>query len=88
MINALKNGEAIPENTERHPVHLFITEKEVEMYFNMFDERIKRLESLLQRTKDTVYESNVKKDMKVEELSNKLSLVTNMYAEFREQTVW
>ena len=87
MIAQIKT-ESVNEDVERHPVHLFITEQEVEMYFNIFDERIKRLESLLQRTKDTVYESNVKKDMKVEELSNKLSLVTNMYAEFREQTVW
>ena len=88
MIAQLKNGEAISENAERHPVHLFVTEKEVAMYFNLLEERIKKHETLLKRVEETVYESIVKKEIKMREHSDVIELLKNMYAEFCEQTAW
>lgn len=84
----LKNGEAITENTERHPIHLFLSEKEVAMYFSLFEDRIKKHETLLKRVEDTVYENVVKKEVKMREHSDIIYLLKNMFAEMTEQAVW
>jgi len=72
----------------RHQIHLFVTEKEVAMYFKMFEERIEKHENLLKRVEETVYESIVKKEKKMREHSDAIELLENMYNEIREQTAW
>lgn len=76
------------EKTESHLVHLELTEKEIAVYFNLLEERIKKHESLLKRVEDTVYESIIKKEHKMREHSDMICLLKNLYAEFVEQAIW
>ena len=88
MIAQAKQDHFYDEPDERHPVHLNLSEKEVAMYFNLLEERIAKHESLLKRVENTVYESSVKKSLKIEEHTDKIRLLSNMLYELKEQSAW
>ena len=88
MMNIKIKQELLDENPESHLVHLDLTEKEVNIYFDLFEERIKKHETLLKRVKDTVYENIIKKEAKMREHNDIIYLLKNMYAEMTEQAVW
>lgn len=83
-----KQDRFCDEPDERHPVHLNLSEKEVAMYFNLLEERIAKHEALLKRVENTVYESSVKKGLKIEEHSDKIRLLSDMLDELKEQSAW
>jgi len=88
MIARPKEEPFFNETPERHPVHLFLSEKDVAMYIELIEIRIKKHENLLKKVEATVYESSVKKSLKIEEHSDKISLLKSMLAEFTEQSAW
>jgi len=88
MMARPKEEQFFDDTPERHPVHLFLSEKEVAMYIELLETRIKKHENLLKRVEETVYESSVKKSLKTEEHSNQITLLKNMLAELLEQSAW
>ena len=83
-----KQDHFYDSSDERHPVHLNLSEKEVATYFNLLEERIAKHEALLKRVENTVYESSVKKSLKIEEHTDKIRLLSNMLYELKEQSAW
>lgn len=76
------------DELERHPAHLMLNQVEVAIYFDLLGKEIKKWEAVLARVKSYSYESNVKRDMKIDEITEKIETLNNMLAEMVEQTSW
>lgn len=80
--------ESPDKEPESHLVHLFLDETDVAIYESLFNERIKKHETLLKRVEDTVYENIIKKESKMREHSDIIYRLKNLLAEFNEQSAW
>lgn len=73
---------------EEHPAYLMLNQVEAGIYIDLLEKEIKKWEGVLARVKSYGYESNVKRDMKIDGVSEKIETLKNMLAEMVDQTSW
>jgi len=75
-------------DTERHPVHLFLSEAEVALLFNLFEERINRHKAGIKKENERPNERSISHHQKLQELADKIQLIEQLSAELSEQAAW
>ncbi|MFZ4545858.1 MAG: hypothetical protein ACOYN4_00405 [Bacteroidales bacterium] len=75
-------------STERHPVHLFLSEAEVALLFNLFEERIKRHKASIKKELDFPNERRIKHKEKLAELEDKINQIEQLSALISEEAAW
>ncbi len=71
-----------------HAVHLYLTDEDVQMYFSMLEERIRKYDGLIKRTINNRIECVVKMDMSMAKHQRNKEIVENLFNEMKEQTAW
>jgi hypothetical protein len=75
-------------NVERHPVHLFLSEEEVALLYNLFEERINRHKAGIKKEQQRPNEKRIIHHAKLQELADKIQLIEHLSAELSEQAAW
>lgn len=73
---------------EKHPAHLNLNQAQVGIYIELLNRDINKWEGALTRAKQYGYESNVKRDIKIQDIEQRIEIVSDMLAELMEQTAW
>ena len=76
------------EDLEKHPAHLMLNQVEVGIYIELLEKDIRKWEGVLSKVKNYCYESSVKRDIKIEEITKKIDILNGMLDELKEQTAW
>ena len=73
---------------QRHPVHLFLNEKEISLINSLYIERLNRNNGLIQKTIAFPNESDVKQTMLIEKLQNTNHIIENLMEALKIESAW
>jgi hypothetical protein len=81
-------NEYVFDELEKHPAHLMLNQVEAGIYIELLEKDINKWIGVLKKVMSYSYESNVKRDLKANEITKRIQILGDLLEEMKEQTAW